>query len=258
MAVPYKPVVTIVGGGMITQVQILPSIYQLQRIGAVGAISVTALDAGPLKVLAADETLARAFPGQSFAAYPDFRKVAPEARFPDLYKEVIAAMPPRNVAVVAVPDQLHYPVIKFALEHDQHVLTVKPLVLKYDQAVEIEKLAYSRGLFVGIEYHKRFDDRNLMARSAYRGGRFGEFRLGNARLVECWYYRHSNFQNWMTVRELRRLRLHRLPLHRSRRVRHRAPADRGQRLRHTREVSQRQGRLPVDGRADYLGERRVP
>ena len=62
----FRPQVTIVGGGMITQIQILPSIYQLQRLGVVGDIGVTALDAPPLKVLADDPALARAFPGQSF------------------------------------------------------------------------------------------------------------------------------------------------------------------------------------------------
>jgi len=194
----YVPGVTVVGGGMITQMQILPSIYHLQRIGAIGDIAITALNGAPLKALADDETLKGAFPGQSFASYPDFRKVDPAKLFPDLYKEVIGKMPSRNVVVVAVPDQLHYPVIKYALEHDQHICTVKPLVLEYEQAVEIEKLAYDRGLFVGVEYHKRFDDRSLVARKAYRDGRFGEFHLGAARLLECWYYRHSNFQNWMT------------------------------------------------------------
>jgi predicted dehydrogenase len=99
---------------------------------------------------------------------------------------------------VAVPDQLHFDVIMTALRHDQHVLTVKPLVLKHSQAVEIENEAYRRGLLVGIEYHKRFDDRSLMARRRYREGLFGQFRLGTAALLEKWYYRYSNFQNWMT------------------------------------------------------------
>ena len=52
---------------------------------------------------------------------------------------------------------------------------------------------------VAIDYHKRFDDRSLMARRAYRMDDFGEFRLGTACLLEKWYYRRSNFQNWMTV-----------------------------------------------------------
>src|SRR6202022_3922672 len=63
----------------------------------------------------------------------------------------------------------------------------------------IARTAYDRGLVVGIDYHKRFDDRSLMARRAYRAGRFGDFRLGNSCLMEKWYYRHSNFQNWCTT-----------------------------------------------------------
>ena len=56
-----KPEVCIVGGGMITQVQILPSIYHLQRMGIVGEIGVCALNSAPLKVLEADEVLKEAF-----------------------------------------------------------------------------------------------------------------------------------------------------------------------------------------------------
>ena len=36
------------------------------------------------------------------------------------------------------------------------------------------------------------------ARGLYRRGRFGQFRCGEAKLVEPYYYRHSNFQNWFT------------------------------------------------------------
>jgi len=193
-----KPAVTIVGGGMITQIQLLPTIYHLQRTGLLGPISICALNSPPLKTLQDDAMLKRGFPGQSFTPLPDPAKVEPAAKFPDLYKDVITRMPPRNIVVVAMPDQLHYPVIKFALEHDQHVLTVKPLVLKYAQAVELEKIAADRGLLVGAEYHKRADYRSVMARKEYRTGRLGTFRAGQAHLVECWYYRHSNFQNWCT------------------------------------------------------------
>ena len=76
---------------------------------------------------------------------------------------------------------------------------MKPLVLKHAEARTIEREGLRRGLVVGIEYHKRFDDRSLMARRKYREGCFGEFRLGTACLIEKWYYRHSNFQNWCTT-----------------------------------------------------------
>ncbi|MFH0911546.1 MAG: Gfo/Idh/MocA family oxidoreductase [Planctomycetota bacterium] len=196
---PAFPVCAIVGGGMITQVQILPSIYQLQRQGLLGEIRISALNGAPLKVLAEDPTLRDAFPGQSFTPFPDFRKVDLEEKFPDLFETVLASLPERNLVVVALPDQLHYRAIKKALEAGQHVMTVKPLVLRYAQAVELEELARAKGLFVGVEYHKRFDDRALLARKEYRRGNFGEFRLAQATMIEPYYYRHSNFQNWCTV-----------------------------------------------------------
>ncbi|MCP4644365.1 MAG: Gfo/Idh/MocA family oxidoreductase, partial [bacterium] len=155
--------VTIVGGGMITHDLILPCIYHMQRTGSVKDISICALNNPPLKELEDSAEIRDAFPGQSFTPYPSFDE-GPAANFPDLYKDAIAGMDPFNAVVVAMPDQLHYAVVMEALKHNQHVLCVKPLVLKYDQAMEIEKLARDKGLFIGIEYHKRFDRRSLLAR----------------------------------------------------------------------------------------------
>ena len=192
-----KPQVLIVGGGMITHDQLLPSLYQMQRQGRIGEISICALRGRDLQPLIDAPDLAEAFPGQSFRAFPDSSD--PDRPQPDLFQELIARMPPRGIVVVAVPDHVHFAVIMTALRHEQHVCTVKPLVLKHAEAQEIGREAYSRGLVVGIEYHKRFDDRSLMARRKYRAGLFGEFKLGTACLLEKWYYRHSNFQNWMTT-----------------------------------------------------------
>lgn len=189
--------VTIIGGGMITNDLILPSIYHLQRTGAVGNIKICALTNAPLRTLQENQELREAFPQQDFDASPSLSKPVTET-FPDLYKDVIAAMRPRQAVVVAVPDWFHYPIIMEALRHDQHVLSVKPLVLEHEQDIQIEKLARERGLFVGVEYHKRFDRRALLAKRQYAHGDFGEFVMGEAKLIEPYYYRHSNFQNWFT------------------------------------------------------------
>ncbi len=189
--------VVLVGGGMITHDQILPSLYHLQRLGRVGAIRVCALNSAPLAALARSDRLAEAFPGQSFEPLPSLAE-PPEKVFPDLFREAIGQLPPRNLVAVAVPDHLHDMVIRAALERDQHVLSVKPLVPTWSQAVAIERFARQRGLLVAVEYHKRFDRRSLDARGQYRKGRLGQFRLGEARLIEPYYYRHSNFQNWFT------------------------------------------------------------
>ena len=194
-----KPIdTTIIGGGMITYDLILPSIYHLQRLGVVGNIDVCALNAPPLKALKESAEIAEAFPGQDFTAHPDVSE-ADDKNFPDLFKDVLAAMPPRQLVVVAMPDNLHYMVLKEALAHDQNILCVKPLVLQYEQDVEIEDIAREKGLFVGVEYHKRFDRRSLLAKRQYAAGHFGDFVMGEAKMIEPYFYRFSNFQNWFTV-----------------------------------------------------------
>ncbi len=193
-----KPIdVTIVGGGMITNDLLLPSVYHLQRTGVVGSIAVCALNTPPLRSLKESADLRTAFPGQDFAAYPGLDNPA-DAIFPDLYKEVLAGMKPHQAVVVAMPDPMHHAVVMEAFRNDQHVLCVKPLVLKYEQAVEIERLGKEKGLFCGVEYHKRFDTRALMAKRHYEEGDFGTFIMGEAKMIEPYYYRHSNFQNWFT------------------------------------------------------------
>ncbi len=181
-----KPPVAVLGGGMITYDQILPSLYQLQREDRIADIYVNARHADKLNALESG-ILHDAFPDRSFHHVVGG------------YEAALHVLPPRSIAIVALPDHLHYEAVMHALAADQHVIVVKPLVLRASESVDIERESRAGGLFVGIEYHKRFDDRSLIARRRYREGRFGQFRLGTACLMEKWFYRQSNFQNWCTV-----------------------------------------------------------
>lgn len=184
---------------MIAHDQLLPSLYHLQREGLVGELAVCAQTGRTVQALAENHTIADAFPGHSFRPFPDFQTVSDlTRRYPEQYLDCLKAQPPGNLVVVALPDQLHYDCILAALAAQQHVVAVKPLVLTVAQAQQIETEARKRGLFVGVEYHKRFDDRVLLARMAYRAGKYGNFRLAQAAMTEPYYYRQSNFQNWCT------------------------------------------------------------
>ena len=99
---------------MITYDLLLPSLYHLQRTGVVRKIDVCALDSPPLKALAESRDFTEAFPGQGFTPHPSLGE-PPEKKFPELYKEVIAAMAPGNMVVVAMPDHLHYEVVMLRL-----------------------------------------------------------------------------------------------------------------------------------------------
>ena len=182
---------------MIVHDQILPSLYQLQRIGRIGRIRICDASTARMRDLVEGARFREAFPDSTFEAFPPL-ETSPEEQFPDLYKEVLASAASGDLAVVAVPDHLHERMIRQALECDQHVLTVKPLVSTYADGIAIEQLARERGLFVGVEYHKRFDRRALDAKRLYTEGRFGDFRMGEAKMIEPYAYRHSNFQNWFT------------------------------------------------------------
>ncbi len=178
--------VFVAGAGMILQDQILPSLYQLQRLGRLGRITICARHPQTLETLRDTPKIRRAFPHSAF------RPLA------GAFADTMRGLVPGTLVVVALPDNLHFAAVMQALEQNCHVLCVKPLVLTVSESEQIEAAARERSLVVAIEYHKRLDDRSLMARERYRAGQFGDFRLGSAVLFEKWYYRHSNFQNWFT------------------------------------------------------------
>ncbi len=181
---------------MISRDQVLPSLYELQRREMIGEIYVCARRLGTVARLARDEWLRAAFPGQEFLAYPPLD--GGEDFLPEGYVDVFGQIEEGSIVYVAVPDQAHYAVVEAALRAGHHVVCVKPLVLTYAEAEELRELASEEGLFVGVEYHKRYDDRSRIARRKYRDGELGEFMLGQARLHEKWCYRDSNFMNWCT------------------------------------------------------------
>lgn len=188
--------VLVIGAGMIVHDQILPSLYHLERLGQIGEIHIVATSASRMRLLVNDR-FQQAFPGQNFAAHPALDDPQAAAQ-PDRWRAAIAALRPQSLVVVATPDHTHDEMVRAALAHQQHVLCVKPLVHRYDQVEAIAKTAHERGLLVVAEYHKRFDRRALEARRRYREGHFGEFACGQARMIESYYYRFSNFQHWFT------------------------------------------------------------
>ncbi len=193
--------VLLIGGGMIAHDQILPTLYQMQRESRIGDITVCAQHGRTVQALAEAPTLQRAFPDRSFRPLPDYTSGDLDEHRPDLYQQALEQLPARGVVLIATPDQTHHSIVMNALRAGQHVCCVKPLVLDVAQSIEIEQEAQRRGLLVGVEYHKRFDPRSQMARTRFRQGLFGDFKLGTCVLMEKWHYRSSNFQNWFVCEE---------------------------------------------------------
>lgn len=185
----------VIGGGRMVHHRILPVLYHLQREGLVRVIKICDVSVAPLRALAESPVLRQAFPDQSFVPYPSW-DTPPEVYQPELFRQALAEQRERQLVVVAVPDPLHGPVIRAALESQQHVLCLAPLVRSYREAQEIAQEAYRRGLLVAVDHPMRWDPRVARAQFNYRQGHLGNFRLGGARRIVPYDFRHGNLQSW--------------------------------------------------------------
>src|SRR4029077_15157066 len=96
----HKPQVTIVGAGMIVHDQILPALYQLQRLGRIGEITVCDARRSAVEGLAKAEDITKAFPGQSFRGFPASADAT--SVHPGIARKTIERMRPRQIVVTAV------------------------------------------------------------------------------------------------------------------------------------------------------------
>jgi len=91
----------------------------------------------------------------------------------DSYKVAINEFNP-DLAIVCVPDHLHYEVTKHVLLESIHCLVVKPFVLEYEHGKELTDLAIQNNLINRVEFHKRLDESNILMRDEFRLGKLGK------------------------------------------------------------------------------------
>jgi predicted dehydrogenase len=81
---------------------------------------------------------------------------------------------PFDAAVVSVPDHLHTQLTLPLLEQGIHCLVVKPLTQSLAEADRLTRVAAQRGVLGMVEFHKRWDESNLLARKAIANGSLGD------------------------------------------------------------------------------------
>lgn len=79
---------------------------------------------------------------------------------------------------VAVPNNLHYSVVKKALEAGKNVICEKPFTLKYDEAVELFEIAEAKGLILIEAITNQYQKNYLDIKDNIDN-------IGEIRLVEC-------------------------------------------------------------------------
>jgi predicted dehydrogenase len=175
---------------MITEEVILPTLFQQQRRGVVGKLTVVSRRAVTI------EHLRQMFPGETFAGIPDPSETGLDISQPEGYKEAIKRLPKPGVVIVATPDHLHTPVILSAIEEGHHVIVEKPLCLKVKDNHQIMEAASHNAVYVLTDYHKRHDPAIRGARYKFRQGELGQMLHGHAWIEERREMPLQHFARW--------------------------------------------------------------
>jgi D-galacturonate reductase len=182
--------VLLIGGGMISQEVVLPTLFQERRRGVVGEIAVSALNSGII------QQCREAFPNKEFTGHPDPDRYKPDDNHPEMYKKAMDKLGDHGVVVVATPDHLHTRMALDAIEAGCDVIVMKPLCLKVREAHQIIEAAEKKAVYVGTDYHKRLDRAVRLARYRVRRGDLGEMLHGHAWIEEPKYMPLKYFRLW--------------------------------------------------------------
>jgi len=81
-----------------------------------------------------------------------------------------------DAAIVCIPDHLHYVYTGALLDLGLHVLVVKPFVPTLAEGWDLVHRQRRAGRVGAVEFHKRWDEQNLLARRLLREGELGTLR----------------------------------------------------------------------------------
>jgi D-galacturonate reductase len=73
------------------------------------------------------------------------------------YKTAIDSLHRGDAITIFTPDDVHYDIAKYAVEHGIHVLIAKPAVQKIEDHMDLIESGRRNNVFVYIEHHKRYD-----------------------------------------------------------------------------------------------------
>ncbi|KAI0094696.1 D-galacturonic acid reductase [Irpex rosettiformis] len=132
------------------------TLFDLRRLGKVDQLGMVGVSGGKFPAIREhlQANIAGAYKDMdvSFNSYPEEGKVDAEA-----YKEAMDKLSPGDAAIIFTPDNTHFPIAKYAIERNIHVLVTKPAVQKLEHHIELIELAKKHNVICFVEHHKRFD-----------------------------------------------------------------------------------------------------
>ena len=105
-----------------------------------------------------------------------------------------------QVVHLAVPNVLHYDMVKRTLAAGKHVMCEKPLAMTSEESAELVEIAEKSGLAAGVTYNIRFYPLNLEARARIQRGDLGDVFAIKGSYVQDWLLYDTDY-NWRVLAE---------------------------------------------------------
>ncbi len=112
------------------------------------------------------------------------------------YREMIEAER-LDVVHICTPHYLHAPIAIFAAQHGVHILTEKPMSIRYEDAVEMIETAKACGVTLGVIFQNRYNPGSVLIKNTLESGMLG--RIYSAKMSVTWdrsddYYKKSDWK----------------------------------------------------------------
>jgi predicted dehydrogenase len=149
----------------------LPAVFALHAEGFVGEIGIAARDGAKLLKLKKE----MAALGTTFG-WSDEIKLYPRGKIIDdsAFRRALSEMPKPCAALIAVPDFLHKSAMLECIKKGVPFLVVKPALTRLNDFYAVVKAMKEKPVFGMVDYHKVFDEANILLRSEYQSGEYGQ------------------------------------------------------------------------------------
>jgi predicted dehydrogenase len=152
---------------------LLPSVLELRSRGMIDHISMVARDGTKLKGLTekirnmSDENGWN----DEISFYPKCDSIDEEA-----YIKAIEEMPRPCAVLIAVPDYLHSDIMSCCIKNNVPFMVVKPAVTRLNDLYSLLDKLDASPVLAMVDYHKVYDDANIMLKAEYQGGAYGKIQ----------------------------------------------------------------------------------
>ena len=101
-----------------------------------------------------------------------------------------------TAAIVATPDHLHCELCVKLIEMGLHCLVVKPMAPTYGEAIKMRNAARQHHVVAQVEFHKRYDESNLLLKDTIRSGELGDLLYAVIEYSQPKYIPEKAFKSW--------------------------------------------------------------